>query len=287
MTYVKNAAWLGVATLAGLMAAQVPAQAQIPSATGVYTACVRLDRDRDESRRLRLIDPARERCDKNEMMVTWNAQGQKGDKGDQGAQGVKGDKGDQGANAAAGQQCTPGSVVVGFDSSGNIICRNVPRTYAIGDTGPAGGIVFYVTDGGLHGLEAAPEDQYNLANPGQGGHPAWGCIYDVAFATGTAVGTGAQNTANMLNYCAEAGSAARVAHGYALNNYDGWFLPSKDELNLLYQQKAVVGGIFSDTYWSSTEIDNVYAWYQNFNDGSQAHANGKDLFLGVRAIRAF
>ena len=40
-------------------------------------------------------------------------------------------------------------------------------TYEIGDTGPAGGIVFYVTDGGLHGLEAAPEDQ----DRGE-----WGCV---------------------------------------------------------------------------------------------------------------
>jgi len=30
--------------------------------------------------------------------------------------------------------------------------------YAVGDTGPAGGIVFYTSDGGLHGLEAAPAD---------------------------------------------------------------------------------------------------------------------------------
>ena len=39
-------------------------------------------------------------------------------------------------------------------------------TYAIGDIGPAGGWVFYVTDDGLHGLEAAPVDQANAA---------WGC----------------------------------------------------------------------------------------------------------------
>jgi len=33
-------------------------------------------------------------------------------------------------------------------------------TYAIGDTGPSGvGIVFYITDGGLHGMEVAPSDR--------------------------------------------------------------------------------------------------------------------------------
>src|SRR4030042_4841570 len=33
------------------------------------------------------------------------------------------------------------------------------KTYALRGTGPGGGIVFYITDGGLHGLEAAPSDQ--------------------------------------------------------------------------------------------------------------------------------
>ena len=48
--------------------------------------------------------------------------------------------------------------------------------YAIGDLGPAGGIVFYVTDGGVHGLEAAPEDQ---------GSGAWGCYGTLTGAAGT------------------------------------------------------------------------------------------------------
>jgi hypothetical protein len=60
-------------------------------------------------------------------------------------------------------------------------------TYAIGDDGPAGGKVFYVTNGGLHGLEAAPVDQSDAAE--------WGCFENnVTGAVGTAIGTGAQNT---------------------------------------------------------------------------------------------
>jgi hypothetical protein len=42
-----------------------------------------------------------------------------------------------------------------------------PTVYAIGDTGPAGGIVFDVTNGGLNGLEAALVDQ---------GTAPWNCI---------------------------------------------------------------------------------------------------------------
>ena len=51
----------------------------------------------------------------------------------------------------------------------------------------------------------------------------------------------------------------------------GWRLPSKDELNLLYQQKYVVGGFPNGYYWSSTESEDDGAWYQYFNDGFQGH----------------
>jgi len=69
-----------------------------------------------------------------------------------------------------------------------------------------------------------------------------------------------------------------------LNGYDDWFLPSKDELNLLYLQKGVVGGFAY--YWSSTEYGSYAAWYQYFGDGSQ-NGNSKFITLRVRADRAF
>ena len=60
-------------------------------------------------------------------------------------------------------------------------------TYAIGNIGPSGvGIVFYITDGGLHGLEAASGDQGSLI--------AWSDIVDVFGGTSTAIGTGTANT---------------------------------------------------------------------------------------------
>jgi hypothetical protein len=184
-------------------------------------------------------------------------------------------------NVAAGQQCAQGRVVSGFDQQGNIICVAVPP-FAIGDTGPAGGIVFYVTDGGLHGLEAAPQDQ---------GAGIWGCEgTDIPGADGDAVGTGAQNTADILAGCTQSGIAAEIAHAYTLNGYSDWFLPSKDELNLLYQQRGVVGGGFiAYNYWSSTENDNNnLAWSLDFFSGF-FEDGGKDspYFYYVRAVRAF
>ena len=68
---------------------------------------------------------------------------------------------------------------------------------------------------------------------------------------------------------------------------DGWRLPTKDELNTLYQNKTAIGGFENDFYWSSTQsINLVTAWFQNFYDGGQ-YSNGKDDTYYVRAIRAF
>jgi hypothetical protein len=150
--------------------------------------------------------------------------------------------------------------------------------YAIGDAGPAGGIVFHVTDGGLHGLEAATVDQV----PTQ-----WGCEgTQIAGANGTVVGTGEQNTADIIEFCNQS-TAASVAAAYG----PGWYLPSKDELNLLHAQKVagVVDGFASGSYWSSSQGDYEYAWHQDFDDGNQSVFGGgiKHTTYRVRAVRAF
>jgi len=155
-----------------------------------------------------------------------------------------------------------------------------PTLYAIGDTGPCGGIVFYITNGGLNGLEAAPSDQ-----DGGTGAP-WGCGGTLIGGTGTAIGSGAANTAAILWGCATPGIAAQLASAYAGGGCTGWYLPSQGELNALYQQRAVVGGFANEFYWSSSEYSVVNAWSQRFTDGFQIN-NSKVDSLRVRAVRAF
>lgn len=153
-------------------------------------------------------------------------------------------------------------------------------TYKIGDTGPAGGIVFYVSvsDCDVHGLEAAPEDQ---------GTAPWGCVETkISGADGNAVGTGAQNTVDILAGCSETGIAAELADDYELNGYIDWFLPSLGELDELYLNKGVVGGFNNDNYWSSSEDRTCCAWMQDFDDGFM-DAYLKDYTRRVRAVRAF
>lgn len=153
--------------------------------------------------------------------------------------------------------------------------------YAIGDPGPGGGIVFHVTEGGLHGLEAAPEDQSTGVQ--------WGCHgTGINGADGTTVGSGAQNTADILGGCLTRPIAASVAAAYVWpsGQTDG-FLPSKNGLNLMYQNKTTIGGFANYYYWSSTDAGSMHAWVQSFLGGVQ-FKNPKYISTErVRAVRAF
>ena len=70
---------------------------------------------------------------------------------------------------------------------------------------------------------------------------------------------------------------------------DGWRLPTKDELNVLYQNMDKIGGFTTNYpcyYWSSTEYDNNYAWRQMFSNGFQVDYFKYSNYY-VRAVRAF
>ena len=151
--------------------------------------------------------------------------------------------------------------------------------YSVGSMGPAGGIVFYLNESG-GGLEAAPTDQ---------GLAAWGCIGTTISGAGeTAIGTGQQNTADILASGCSSGSAADVASSYM--GPDGatgdWFLPSKDALYQLYLNRKHVGGFSSVYYWSSSESDDFFASSQSFQNGTD-FGYLKKLTIGVRAVRGF
>jgi hypothetical protein len=156
--------------------------------------------------------------------------------------------------------------------------------YAIGDAGPAGGIVFYVTDGGLHGLEAAAVDQ--------GLYP-WGCEgYPITGASGSDLGTGEQNTADIIAGCDDT-TAALVASAYG----PGWYLPSVDELMELHDTYWYYGaGSFgidgiSDVadYWSSTVATDTFSVAGDLGTSGHGAAGGHpaSMELRVRAVKSF
>jgi hypothetical protein len=161
-----------------------------------------------------------------------------------------------------------------------------PTTYSLRDIGPAGGLIFYdkgsVSDGWRY-LEAAPSDQSTSAE--------WGCYGTlISGADGTAVGTGEQNTIDIETGCTISDTAADICANLSLGGYSDWFLPSKDELNLMYQNLKLFGvGGFADLYyWSSSEYNANYAWNQDFLSGDQTHPYpDKNNTFRVRAVRAF
>jgi len=65
----------------------------------------------------------------------------------------------------------------------------------------------------------------------------------------------------------------------------GWRLPTKNELNELYERKDVVGGFALNYYWSSTENVSNKAWRQYFDNGYQSSLNKYNTSC-VRAVRA-
>lgn len=154
-----------------------------------------------------------------------------------------------------------------------------------------GGIIAYILQPGdpgyianeTHGLIAAPSDQSTDA--------IWGC-YGTAIsgADGTAIGTGNQNTIDIMAGCATPGIAARICGDLVLNSYSDWYLPSKDELNklIINSAAAALGGGFNDVeseYWSSSENDAEKAWLEEIMTGQ--YSINKHIWYYVRAVRSF
>ncbi len=169
--------------------------------------------------------------------------------------------------------------------------------YEIGDTGPAGGIIFYVDENDVYNwsyLEAAPKDtewQVEWADPSG---------YSVGVeAQDTSIGAGASNTVAIIEAHDDIvelseGYAAKKCDTLTVNNnsesFEDWFLPSKDELNQMYVNlqdlDGSIGNFETWQYWSSTESDAYNASYQSFGDGDQG-GGGKQNEYYVRAARSF
>jgi hypothetical protein len=86
-------------------------------------------------------------------------------------------------------------------------------------------------------------------------------------------------------------SAAALADSHTVTVsgvvYDDWYLPSKDELNQLYLNRAAVGGFVAGYYWSSSEFNVILAWIQDFRAGLQSSGGKGSTSYYVRPVRAF
>jgi hypothetical protein len=184
-----------------------------------------------------------------------------------------------------------------------------PVVNSVGSTGPGGGTIFYVdmtrAVGSQYFEVACVGWQNNCDGTTVDPGIEWGCYgTPISGADGTAIGTGEQNTDEIMAGCPTAGIAARRADDYVNNTLNEWFLPSKDELNELCKWaygdtvnpvcnddgngdfSLTHGGFSAGGYWSSSEYDDASAWYQGFNFGFQ-YDNYKSYPYYVRPVRSF
>jgi hypothetical protein len=156
--------------------------------------------------------------------------------------------------------------------------------YKVGDRGPAGGWVFYDkgnSDEGWRYLEAAPVDQSE-------GIQWFNGVSLETGATDKAIGSGKSNTQRIIALQGKGKYAASICADYNGGSKRDWFLPSKNELEMMFDFFIKSGaGNFQRNYyyWSSTESRVGYASYQGINFSNPAGA--KYINNRVRAIRAF
>jgi uncharacterized caspase-like protein len=179
------------------------------------------------------------------------------------------------------------NVKEGRASSVSFTYKKTAPTYKIGDTGPAGGIVFFdkgrYSDGWRY-LEAAPTDQSDGIRWYNGSY--------INVRTGTDIGTGKANTDAIIAAQGEGDYAANLRSNLVINGYSDWFLPSRGECEAMLQnmEKAGRGGLSNNAYWSSTQYDDNHNFMGAFGymfSENRDFIGNKDGPFSVRMCRAF
>jgi hypothetical protein len=227
------------------------------------------------------------------------AQGIQGETGPQGPAGINGIDGTNGQDGVQGPQGAAGNGITNISVEGNSLVFTLSdgstQTVAfpaqgigIGDFYQGGIIVYMLKPGDPgysssvpHGLIAPPTDQ---------GAAMWGCDgVDLAGANLSLIGSGFQNTIDILAGCSQTNIAARICDNLVFNGYSDWYLPSSGELTKIFTTDNI--GNFAYTYYS-----NSYYWSSTENSASSATLVGVNSTLSnpnkadqnrVLAVRSF
>jgi len=183
--------------------------------------------------------------------------------------------------------------------------NNSRQVYRIGDLGPAGGLVFYdkgVFSNGWRYIEAAPAETEFL-----GACFDWNFFEYKLEGTRNEVGFSKQNTQLIIEYLNQLGifnSVVQLCADLIFDGYNDWFLPSIDELDLIYKNLKLknLGNFNSDSFYYSSSVAiewtdrEPYLYYdqikQDFGDGKRAitlwgGGPGMEFYHRARAIRYF
>ncbi|MBT7081671.1 MAG: DUF1566 domain-containing protein, partial [Chloroflexi bacterium] len=181
-----------------------------------------------------------------------------------------------------------GADSVSNDADSGVVTAVFPTTeYAIGDTGPAGGLIFYIDT-----ADAYTWAYLEVWTSDESGTYQWKTSQTSTAGTLTTIGAGYANTYTHMTGTEH--PAANVVRNATHGGFNDWFLPSKDELDAIWDNlvddgngsNSGVGGFAGGYYWSSSESFSNYAWIQYFNDGHQFDYD-KGYSGRVRAVRAF
>jgi hypothetical protein len=154
--------------------------------------------------------------------------------------------------------------------------------YKIGDTGPAGGIIFYDAGAVINGWRYLEASTVSFL-------AEWGPRNVLVGGTGSSIGDGRRNTQRIVAVLNERGltlRAAQICADLNMNGFTDWFLPSSRELFEMYLMREIIGGFVIAWHWSSSEGNSYVALARDFRNGNLAE-HWKDDTNWFRPIRAF
>jgi len=170
------------------------------------------------------------------------------------------------------------------------------ENYKVGGFGPAGGIIIY--DKGRYSkgwryLEVAPQEAEFAAKWGEKKTYISNDSNDRNYSK--LVGSGMNNTHIIMEKLKKNNQlnndfAANRCVNLNFNGFNDWFLPSYDELKLMYNKlkDKGLGGFRNSIYWSSTEVSSKNALTVNFIMGRGSNnGRSKNNSYSIRPLRMF
>ena len=190
--------------------------------------------------------------------------------------------------------------------AGSAYSSAVGGLVSVGDTGPAGGVVFYVDSmdvyPGFVFLEAAPAEYSQTLLPFT---PATYRKDVLSSVTSTDMGAGLVNTINIAREVGDGNYASKYSLDMSVNGFSDWFLPSLREMEALCMYSAGVNndpessdfGLCArsrsllygqeDQYWTSSNANSVYTWLVVLGKGHTLADNTRLSEVRVVPVRYF